>query len=213
MKRIIALAFAAMLLLSAGTAVAANGFYIGGKMALTNVMVDDIDWGYGYSSDGDFFSFGIGPVFGYDMGAQGGLTMRIEGEVLFRTGEDWKKTVGNTSGKVEIDCLTTILGNVWYDITAIPAGNITVKPFVGASAGLGIAKYEIKSSSPTHYYSKDGNETAFLIGPGGGVRFDINDKLAADALVRYLFSTKYDFDGEKYKAPMLDFNFGLAYKF
>ena len=54
---------------------------------------------------------------------------------------------------------------------------------------------------------------AFIIGPGGGLRVDINERFAADAMVRYLFSTDYDFDGEKYDAPMLDFNFGLVYKF
>lgn len=190
-----------------------NGFYIGGKAALSSIDVDDIKWGNGKKSDKDFFSAGIGPVVGFDFAKRGGPTLRIEAEVLFRSGDDWKKNYAGGSSKFEVDYMTTFMGNAWYDILSIPAGGITIKPFVGASAGFGVISYERKTSRPGYSKSKDGDEAAFIIGPGGGARFDISDKLAADATLRYLFSTDYDIDGDDYGSSIMELNFGMAYKF
>lgn len=214
MKRIIIFTVVLTLAFAATSAQAENGFYVGGKVALSNVYMGDINLKNG-SKDADFFSFGIGPVVGYDMAVRGGPSLRLEGEVLFRSGDDWKKSSANGAGKLDIDYFTTFLANGWYDITSIPVGGITIKPFVGASAGIGVVSYEAKRDySSGSSSSKESTEAALLFGPGGGARFDISEHLVADASLRYLFSTKYDFAkfGE-YDAPMLDLNFGLAYKF
>lgn len=214
MKRIILLAVMLTLIFSAGTAQAAkSGFYIGARGALSNVFGSDIDWGAGSKSDGDFFSFGGGPVLGFDFAAQNGPPLRLEAEVLFRSGDDWKKTVNinsvNFDMKFEVERYTTFLANLCWDLAALPAGGLTFKPFIGLSAGFGYISYELKVNS----YSEDGSEAAFLIGPGGGLRIDFNDSVAADIGIRYLFSGDYDIEGADYDANILDFNFGLVYKF
>lgn len=217
MNRIIVMALAVILAFSSGAALAASGVYAGGKMAATGVFGDDIDWGNGQKSDGKFFSLGFGPVAGYDFRVKGGPRLRVEAEMLFRTGEEWTKNVSSAFGtmqlKTEIEWMATILSNIWYDIAVIPAGNITIKPFVGGSLGFGVVSYELEASLGGNSVSEDGRDVAIIAGPGAGVRFDINEKIALDTTLRYLLSTKYDIEGEKYNAPMLDCNIGIVCKF
>ena len=134
MKRTIlfALIFTLALSATAQAAAAMKGFYVGGRAAFTEVYVGDIKWRGGEKSDGDFFSFGIGPVAGYDFGAKGGPSVRVEGEILLRTGDDWKKSTSSSYSKFELDYFVTFLVNGWYDIVSIPMGGMTLKPFVAA---------------------------------------------------------------------------------
>lgn len=215
MKRFFILVLAITLSFSAASAFAASpqGLYVGGKVAISRILVGDIDWIGGAKSDGDFTSFGIGALVGYDWAETQGLPLRLEGELMFRTGEEWKKSGAGWSGKFEITSITTIFANCWFDIVKIQTGQMVIKPFAGVSAGLGLASYDRKLTVGGASAKKDGFETAFYFGPGAGVRLDINDKIAVDTMLRYLFSTKYDFSGDKYDAPTMELNVGIAYKF
>ena len=197
-----------------------HGLYVsvfGGESYPENVQADIAFPSKHWTYDLDLKT---GYLFGGAVGMN--VTDMIRGEV--ELSHSTSKTNGEThlsdsgsfgAGSTRGDMSATyLLANVWMDVN----NDTPFTPYVGGGAGVGWADGNaVFRSGPQGY---DGVDMGFAFQLGGGVKFDLTDRIALDVGYRYKSILNVDFDevttGSVYKnADVNSHNvqLGLTYSF
>jgi opacity protein-like surface antigen len=174
---------AAMLLLSATAAQAANGLYIEGNIGGSFPQEVDIS-GEGLTGEADLKNVLVyGGAVGYRLNE-----LRVEANVSYRNPDIDSVTISGTTldGAGDVGALTGMI-NAYYDANL----GLPVRPFVGA--GIGIARVNI-DSDPSAVLRVDDDDTAFAWNLMAGVSYDVTNQVTVSAGYRYLHIGDLEFN-------------------
>jgi opacity protein-like surface antigen len=177
-----------LLLCTAGTAHALQGFYIAPKLGYSILRFEDpeID-NFGFSNEDDQV-FGGGLALGYDMRRMEGMVpLRFEVEGFWRERGDNNWVVageGTVNNRVEVG---TLFANVYFDI---PLGWV-ITPYIGGGLGMSWLDYRTRLSATengngplTVEGSDDSWEFAWNV--GAGIAWFMTESIALDFNYRYV---------------------------
>lgn len=243
MKRIFLLIITFTILLSSTAQARQLGIYAGGRLGYsdTRYTKNELQFESGTTTYGDrdyglsnFSSDSLhgGAVVGYDFSKRFDLPLRVDFEIMARSGEDrrfinsFELTNGhiwNTNLKMEINSAYSFMLNGWVDI---PVGAIPLKPYVGAGAGIIGFSYEStlysqKNGGTTYRFKEDESAGTWAVSLGGGLGFNLTEHFTLDLGYRYIYSGKIeaeltDFVDEinaEFRMRSHDISMGLRYTF
>jgi opacity protein-like surface antigen len=174
---------AAMLLLSATAAQAANGLYIEGNLGGSFPEEIDIS-GEGASGNAELKNALVyGGAVGYRLN-----DFRVEANVSYRNSDIDRVTVEGFAldGAGDVGALTGMV-NAYYDVNL----GMPIRPFVGG--GVGVARVAIDSGRDA-LLQVDDEDTAFAWNLMAGVSYDVSRNLTVSAGYRYLRVGDLEFD-------------------
>ena len=181
--RFMALMSAFLFVTMASTAQAQTGFYVSGFAGA--VILNDAD--VIDPADPGSLSFDTGASFGAAVGFSVLGSVRVEGEIAYRT--NGMDTIVDSGGTTSLGGDTTALsfmGNGYYDFDV----GLPVVPYVGA--GVGIASVSVNASASFAGFSGDvvdDDDTVFAYQGIVGIAYEFSGDLAATLEYRYFATT------------------------
>lgn len=192
MKKLVALLFAAALMLPVGAQAAEYGVYVAPKIgvAIQSIKIKGSLEDGSDTAKGNKAVFGGGLAIGYDFMTRFDMPLRVEAELTAwgnaSKGKSYSETIfgetytANFDGKVEV---VPVFLNLYYDFHNESA----FTPYV--SAGIGYASVKSKMSASTNIFdfaiSKTSSKGSFAWNVGLGCAYSFNDMFAVDLGYRY----------------------------
>jgi opacity protein-like surface antigen len=206
-----------LLLCTAGTAHALQGFYIAPKLGYSILRFEDPEIGnFGFSNEDDQV-FGGGLALGYDMRRMEGrvpLRFEVEGFWRERGDDNWDVAgFGTVNNRVEVG---TLFANVYFDI---PLGWV-ITPYIGGGLGMSWLDYRTRATATDNgLLTTEGSDDSweFAWNVGAGLAWFMTESIALDLNYRYVDAgeASTDIEGVNSQADIIlhEFLLGLRFTF